>query len=111
MYKPTVRAVHRVKLDTDRTGQITAGHLNMNGHAFDDGATVVLECGSGYWIRESELQHICSALSNVSYVSITTCTESPQRGGAGHFGTISGVDAIARRMGELLAMPPLFETA
>jgi hypothetical protein len=110
MYKPTVRAVHRVQLDTDRTGQITAGYLNMDGHAFEDGASVVLECGSGYWIRESELQHICSALSNVQHISITSNTRSAQRG-AGHFGTISGIDAIAHRLSELAAMPPLFETA
>lgn len=112
MYKPTVRAVHRITLDTDRYGQITAGGLNMVGDAlpFPDGAAVVLECGTGYWIRESELEHIRSALSNVGHISITS-TSAQTQGGSGHFGTIFGLDAIARRLDELLSSPPLFESA
>lgn len=110
MYKPTVRAVHRVQLDTDRYGQITPGHLNMAGVLLGDGASVVLDCGSGYWITESDLEHIRSALSNVGHISITSM-DARQRGEVGRFGVISGIDAIAARLDEMLAMPQLFDTA
>ena len=112
MYNPTVRAVHRITLDTDGYGQITAGALNRvgEGYPFPDGATVVLECGPGHWIKESELEHIRSALSNVGHISITS-TSAQTQGGSGHFGTISGIDTIARRLDELLTSPRLFESA
>lgn len=110
MYKPTVRAVHRIQLDTDRYGQITPGHLNRVGTLLTDGACVVLDCGNGYWINESDLAHIRSALSNVGHISITS-TDAQQRGEVGRFGVITGIDAIAARLDELLAVPPLFDTA
>ncbi|MFF8495175.1 hypothetical protein ACF06O_30605 [Streptomyces albidoflavus] len=105
-----LQAAARTVLDTDRYGQITAGWLNMAGVAFDDGAVVVLEVGAGFWIRKSELEHIASALANVSHISITSAHSERGRE-VGHFGTIAGIDRIAAALSHLLAMPPMFDTA
>lgn len=110
MYKPTVRAVHRITLDADRYGQITAGDLNRVGPLLADGACVVLDCGAGFWIKDCDLEHIRSALSNVSHISITS-TDAQTRGEVGRFGVITGIDSIAARLDELLAVPYLFDTA
>lgn len=111
MYKPTVCAVHRVTLEADRTGQITVGHLRGRERVCPDGATVVLDCGNGYWIRESELHHIRSAFSNVRHISITGSSTTDAWGGGWHFGTVYGLASIAQRLDQLLSSPPLFETA
>ena len=111
MSKPTVRAVYRVTLDTDRYGQITARALIGAGQVCPDGAAVVLDCGTGYWINSCDLEHIRKAFSNVSHISVTAALQQEHRGGNGHFGTIFGIGAIADRLGELIAAPPLFESA
>jgi hypothetical protein len=110
MDKPTVRAVHRVILDTDRFGGITFGVLDGPVSPFPDGTAIVLECGDGWWCRATELERILPALSRVGHISITGRFVE-RRGGTPSFGLICGLDAIARRLDELLAAPPLFETA
>lgn len=110
MDKPTVRAVHRVILDTDRTGCITFGVLDTPVLPFPDGSAVVLECGDGWWTRASELERILPAMSRVGHVSITGRFVE-RRGGTPGFGIIAGLDAIAAKLDELLANPPLFEAS
>lgn len=110
MDKPTVRAVHRVILDTDRYGAITAGVLDSPVQPFAPGAAIVLECGDGWWMREAELERILPALSGVGHISITGRFVE-RRGGRGDFGIIYGLDAIASRLDQLLRQPPLFESA
>jgi hypothetical protein len=109
MDKPIVRAVHRVVLDTDRFGCITFGALDCPVQPFRPGSAIVLECGDGWWTRESELERILPALSQVGHISITG--RFVERRGAPGFGIICGFDAIADRLSQLLAQPPLFETA
>jgi hypothetical protein len=110
MDKPSVRAVHRVLLQTDGHGQITFGALDCPVLPFPDGSAVVLECEDGWWCRASELERILPALSRVGHISITgRFTE--RRGGNAGFGIICGLDAIAQRLNQLLANPPLFESA
>lgn len=110
MDKPTVRAVHRVILDTDRYGLITAGVLDSPVQPFPDGAAIVLECGDGWWMHSAELERILPALSRVGHISITG-RHVERRGGRGDFGIIYGLEAIAARLDQLLAMPPMFKTA
>lgn len=110
MDKPTVRAVHRVILDADRYGCVTAGALDAPVQPFSAGAAIVLEVGDGWWMQETELARILPALSNVGLISITG-RYVDRRGGSGGFGIIYGLDAIARRLDQLLAQPPLFESA
>jgi hypothetical protein len=108
--KPTVRAVHRVVLESDRTGGITFGVLDTPVPPFPDGSAIVLECGDGWWCRESELERILPALSRVGHVSVTGRFVE-RRGGTPGFGLICGLDAIARRLDQLLSQQPLFQTA
>jgi hypothetical protein len=110
MDKPTVRAVHRVLLDTDGYGGITFGVLDGPVSPFPDSAAVVLECGDGWWTRESELERILPALSRVALISVTG-RYVERRGGNAGFGIICGLEAIAARLEHLLANPPLFESA
>jgi hypothetical protein len=110
MYKPTVRAVHRILLDTDRYGCITAGALDAPVQPFPQGAAIVLEVEDGWWMKESELERILPALSTVGHISITG-RHVERKGGRGDFGIIYGLEAIARRLDELLTQRPLFETA
>lgn len=109
MDKPTVRAVHRVILDTDGHGCITFGVLDTPVPPFPDGAAVVLECGDGWWTREGELERIPPALSRVGHISITG--RFVERRGAPGFGIICGLEAIATRIDQLLTQPPVFESA
>lgn len=110
MDKPTVRAVHRVSLDTDRYGGITFGALDGPVQPFEDGAAIVLECGDGWWTREAELERILPALSRVGHISVTGRFVE-RRGTNAGFGIICGLDAIARRLEQLLRQPPLFQSA
>lgn len=110
MDKPTVRAVHRVLLDTDRTGCITFGVLDTPVAPFPDGSAIVLECGDGWWTRASELERILPALSRVGHVSVTGRFVD-RRGGTPGFGIIAGLDAIAQTLDKLLANRPLFEAS
>lgn len=110
MDKPTVRAVHRVVLDTDRYGCITAGVLDSPVQPFPRGAAIVLEVGDGWWMHNSELERILPALSQVSHISITG-RHVDRGGGAGGFGILYGLAAIAEKLDQLLANPTLFETA
>lgn len=110
MDKPTVRAVHRVVLETDSHGGITFGALDTPVLPFPDGAAVVLECNDGWWTRESELERILPALSRVGYVSVTG-RYVDRKGGSPGFGIVAGLEAIARRLDQLLAQRPLFESA
>lgn len=109
MDKPTVRAVHRVVLDTDSFGGITFGALDSPCQPFPQGAAIVLDVGDGWWTRESELERILPALSQVGHISITG--RFVERRGAPGFGIICGLEAIAARLDERLAQPPLFESA
>ena len=106
---PVVRAVHRIVLDTDRYGQITARDL-IDANPLPDGAVVVLECGEGWWIRPENLAHIHSALSRVGHISITGVFQD-RRGGVGRFGIVYGIDAIADKLRQMSAAPPLLHTA
>lgn len=110
MDKPTVRAVHRVILDTDRYGCITAGVLDSPVQPFPAGSAIVLDVEDGWWMKEAELVRILPALSQVSHISVTG-RHVERKGGCGDFGIIYGLEAIARRLDQLLACPPLFETA
>jgi hypothetical protein len=110
MDKPTVRAVHRVLLNTDGHGQITFSVLDCPVLPFADGSAVVLECEDGWWCRESELERILPALSRVGHISITG-RYVERRGGNAGFGLICGLDNIARRLDQLLSNPPLFQSA
>jgi hypothetical protein len=110
MDKPTVRAVHRVILDTDRYGSITAGVLDCPVQPFPPGAAIVLEVGDGWWIRETELERILPALSRVGHISITG-RHVDRKGGRGDFGIIYGLEAIASRLDQLLSNPTLFQSA
>lgn len=110
MDKPTVRAVLRVSLDSDRYGEVTAGVLDSPVQPFADGAAVVLDVGDGWWMREAELERILPALSRVSHISVTGRFVE-RRGGAGGFGIIYGLEAIAARLDDLLSSPRLFESA
>jgi hypothetical protein len=110
MDKPTVRAVHRVLLDVDHTGSIGFGALDTPVLPFPDGSAVVLECGDGWWTRDSELERILPALSRVGHISITGRFVE-RRGGNAGFGIVAGLDAIAARLSELLASPPLFRAS
>jgi hypothetical protein len=107
MTNPTVRAVHRISLDTDRCGQITARALN-GVQPLPDGASVVLDAGEGWWINASDLEHIRRALSGVGHISITG-VHGARQGGRSNFGIIYGLDTIAERLEQLLAAPPLFD--
>ena len=109
MDKPTVRAVHRVLLDTDGYGGITFGVLDTPVLPFPDGSAVVLECGDGWWTRESELERILPALRRVGHISVTG--RFVERRGNAQFGLICGLEAIAARLDQMLANPPLFESA
>lgn len=100
-----VRVVHRIVLPTDSQGQITARNL-IDANPLPPGAVVVLECGEGWWIRPESLEHIRSTLSGVGHVSVTGVF-SNRRGGAGQFGIVYGLDAIADKLSSLLAAPPL----
>lgn len=111
MDKPTVRAVHRVLLNTDGHGQITFSVLDCPVLPFADGSAVVLECEDGWWCRESELERILPALSRVGHISVTGRYVGAREGGSAGFGLICGLDAIARRLDQLLANPPLFQSA
>lgn len=108
MYKPTVRAVHRISLETDRYGQITARAL-IGAESLPPGAAVVLDAGEGWWISADDLEHIRQALSGVGHISITGVHASRQ-GGHGGFGLVYGLEAIARRLDELLTTPTLPQT-
>ena len=110
MDKPTVRAVHSVLLTTSGHGEITFGVLDTPVLPFPDGSAVVLECEDGWWCRASELERILPALSRVGHISITGRFVE-RRGGNAGFGLICGLDAIAGRLAQLLAAPPLFESA
>jgi hypothetical protein len=104
---PTVvRAVHRIVLPADRYGQITVRQL-IGANPLPLGAVVVVECGEGWWIRHENLEHIRSALSGVGHISITGVFQH-RRGGAGQFGIVYGIDAIADKLRAMLATPPLF---
>lgn len=110
MDKPTVRAVHRVVLDTDGHGGITFRQLDCPVQPFPDGAAIVLECGDGWWTRESELERILPTLSRVGHISVTGRFVE-RRGGSAGFGIICGLEAIASRLSQLLENPPLFQSA
>lgn len=104
---PTVvRAVHRIVLTTDSYGQLTAREM-MDLPPLPPGSMVVLECGEGWWIRPENLEHIRSALSGVGYISVTGVFQH-RSGGAGQFGIVYGIDAIADKLRQMLAAPPLF---
>lgn len=108
MDKPTVRAVHRVILDTDSFGGITFGALDTPVQSFPRGIAVVLDVGDGWWTRESELERVVPSLSRVGHISITG--RFVERRGAPGLGIICGLEAIAARLDERLARPPLFES-
>ena len=110
MDKPTVRAVHRVILDADRYGEVTFSALDTPVQPFEDGSAIVLECGDGWWTREPELERILPALSRVGHISITGRFVE-RRGTNAGFGIICGLDAMARRLDQLLGQPPLFKSA
>ncbi|MFJ2952944.1 hypothetical protein ACIO8H_35830 [Streptomyces sp. NPDC087226] len=110
MDKPTVRAVHRVILDADSYGGLTARALDCPVQPFAQGAAIVLECGDGWWMRESELERILPALSRVGHISVTG-RFIERRGASVGFGIICGLEAIAARLDQLLSNPPLFESA
>jgi hypothetical protein len=101
--KPTtvVRAVHRVHLDVDRFGCITAGPLDSPVQVFGPGASVVLEVAEGWWMHEHELARMLPALRLCRLVSITG-THVDRGGGRGDFGIIYGLSAIAARLESLL---------
>lgn len=109
MDKPTVRAVHRVILDSDGYGSISFAALDCPVQPFPDGAAIVLECGDGWWTRESELERILPALSRVGHISVTG--RFVERRGEAAFGLICGLEAIAARIDQLLSQPPLFQSA
>ena len=73
------------------------------------GSAVVLECGDGWWTRESELERILPALRRVGHISVTG--RFVERRGNAQFGLICGLEAIAARLDQMLANPPLFESA
>lgn len=110
MDNPTVRAVHRVILDTDGHGGIAFGVLDTPVLPFPDGAAVVLECGDGWWTRASELERVLPALARVGHISITGRFVE-RRGGNAGFGIICGLEAIANRLDHLLRSAHLGETA
>jgi hypothetical protein len=109
--QPTVRVVHRIALPVDECDAISAGTLSLPGLRFPDGSAVVLEVGHGWWMKESEIHHIHRALSNVSHITITG-VHSERAGGRLAFGMYYGLDAIAKKLGDLVAEPilPLPET-
>lgn len=109
MTKPSVRAVHRVLLSEDN-GCISFAVLDTNVLPFPDGSAVVLECGDGWWTRESELERILPALSRVGHISVTG-RYVERRGGSAGYGIICGLEAIAARLDHLLANPPLAQSA
>jgi hypothetical protein len=109
MDKPTVRAVHRVILETDGYGCITFGALDSPVLPFPEGSAVVLECGDGWWTREGELERILPALSRVGHISITG--RFVERRGAPGFGIVCGLEAIAARLDRLLTQPPVAKSA
>lgn len=109
MVNPSVRAVHRIPLAADGFGQITARSLDGL-PPLPDGSAVVLEVGEGWWINESDLEHIRRALSGVGHISITGVHQQ-RGGGVGRFGLVYGLDTIAARLSQLLSNPPLFESA
>lgn len=106
MSQPTVavvRVVHRVQLPTDDHGRITAGPLAFDSAHFPPGATVVLECGEGWWMRESDLQYIRQALSGVGHITVTgTGHSGRRRGGRADFGLHYGLESIAADLAGLL---------
>ena len=107
MDKVSVRAVHRVPLGTDGYGGITFSVLDGPVRPFPDGAAVVLDCGDGWWTRLSELERILPALSGVGHITITGQFVD-RKGAAAPYGLICGLEAIAERLGYLLANPPMF---
>lgn len=109
MTKPSVRAVHRVLLEQDN-GCISFAVLDTPALPFPDGSAVVLECGDGWWTRESELERILPALSRVGHISVTG-RYVERRGGSAGFGIICGLEGIARRLDQMLSNPPLFQSA
>ncbi|MFJ3812590.1 hypothetical protein ACIPWE_40305 [Streptomyces sp. NPDC090073] len=110
MDKPVVRAVHRVLLEADPSGGLHFGVLDTPVLPFPDGAAVVLECGDGWWCRESELERILPALSRVGHISITGRFVE-RRGGTPGFGIVCGLEGIAHRLDQLLSQPSLFQSA
>jgi hypothetical protein len=100
-----------VLLDTDAHGQILFAALDCPVLPFADGSAVVLECSDGWWCRESEIERILHALSRVGHISVTGRYVGTREGGTPGFGIVCGLDAIARRLDELLASPKLFESA
>jgi len=108
MSQTTVRAVHRVNLPTDDHGRITAGELGCEDVHFPPGSMVVLECGAGWWMNASDLQHIHRALSGVGHITVTGSGHSGRRrGGRTDFGLHYGLDAIAAALAGLLQDPDL----
>lgn len=110
MNKPSVRAVHRVTIDHDGHGGLSFAVLDCPVQPFEPGSAIVLECGDGWWTRESELERILPALSRVGHISVTG-RYVDRRGGSAGFGIICGLEAIAARLDQMLANPPLFQSA
>lgn len=109
MDKPSVRAVIRIPLPHDGYGEIRCGLLSGSVLPFPPGAAVVLEVGTGYWSRASELERIARSLAAVGQISVTGT--SVRMGGPSGDGVITGLGEIAAKIAHLLGNPRLFDMA
>lgn len=107
MNQPTVRAVHRITLKPDSDGRITVRALDLGARQLlPDGAAVVLEVGTGWWLTRSDVDHIAAALSNVGHISLSGVF-AERHGGRGQFGVIYGLEQIAQELHRAITNPTL----